>query len=130
MLAHRNSASCTTPESFVFCKADGSPMHPDILRRDVLYPTLGRLGLERPARASGFHAFRHTAASLVNAETGNVKLAQHLLGHSTPTMTDVYTHISKEAEREGVEAIGRAVFSDLFGIVRNSSNKTEPAPVN
>lgn len=30
-------------EDFVFCKGDGSPLHPDVLRKDVLYPALDRL---------------------------------------------------------------------------------------
>ena len=67
---------------FVFCKPDGTPYHPDVLRKDVLYPTLDRLQIPRPARASGFHAFRHSAATVVSAQTGNLKLAQKLLGHS------------------------------------------------
>jgi len=42
-----------------------------------------------------FHAFRHSVASILNACTGNLKLAQRLLGHSTVDMTaDVYTHTS------------------------------------
>jgi hypothetical protein len=42
----------------------------------------------------------------------------------------IYTHISKEAEREAAEAIERAVFGDLFEIVRNSSNKIDSARPN
>jgi integrase len=64
------------------CKPDGSPLHPDVLRRNVLYPVLDRLRIASPPRASGFHAFRHSVGSLINAETGNLKLAQKLLGHS------------------------------------------------
>ena len=47
-----------------------------MLRRDVLYPVLDRLHIPRPARNSGFHCFRHSVGSFVNAQTGNLKLTQ------------------------------------------------------
>ena len=99
------------PDDFVFCKKDGASLNPDVLRRDVLYPTLDRLGFPRPKRGAGFHAFRHSAASFINAQTGNLKLAQKLLGHSDiATTADVYTHTSAESEREATLAIERAIF--------------------
>ncbi len=71
----------------------------------------------RPSGASGFHAFRHSVGSLINAQTGNLKLAQNLLGHSTINMTaDVYTHVSKESAREAAQAVERAIYGDLFPI--------------
>src|SRR5262249_38772605 len=83
-LARRvNCSTRTAPEDFVFNKPDGSPLNPDVLRRDVLYPVLDRLGISREKRAAGFHTFRHSAATFINSETGNLKLAQKLLGHST-----------------------------------------------
>lgn len=73
---HKDKTLHKGPESFVFCKRDGSPLQPDVLRRDVLYPTLDRLQIPRSARSGGFHAFRHSAGSFINSETGNLKLAQ------------------------------------------------------
>ena len=91
----------------------------------MLYPTLDRLGISRPSGASGFHAFRHSVGSLINAQTGNLKLAQNLLGHSTINMTaDVYTHVSRESEREAALAVERAIYGDLFPVVPNSGTGT------
>jgi integrase len=65
----------------------------------VLYPTLDRLGIARNSRAAGFHTFRHSAATIVNQKTGNLKLVQKLLGHSNlSTTADVYTHTSADAD--------------------------------
>src|SRR5262249_12128356 len=75
------------PEDFIFCKTDGTSLHPDVIRKDVLYPTLDRLGMARTKRESGFHAFRHAAATLINQRTGDMKLAQKLLGHANLTTT-------------------------------------------
>ena len=59
----------------------------------MLYPILDRLGIPRTSRAAGFHTFRHSAATIVNQKTGNLKLVQKLLGHShLGTTADVYTH--------------------------------------
>jgi integrase len=70
------------PEDFVFCNKRGSPLNPDVLRKDVLYPILDRLRIPRRSGTSGFHTFRHSAASILNERTGNLKLAQKLLGQS------------------------------------------------
>jgi integrase len=128
---HFREAAHNGIEDFVFCKADGIPFHPDVLRKDVLYPTLDRLGIPRSSRTSGFHTFRHSAASFINAETGNLKLAQKLLGHSTIEMTAaVYTHGSVEAEREGALAVERAIYGDLFLKLFPTGNKSSNAAVN
>jgi integrase len=118
-------------EDFVFCSKDGSPLNPDVLRKDVLYPILDRLRIPRSSGASGFHTFRHSAASILNESTGNLKLAQRLLGHSTVNMTaNVYTHTSAESEREAALAIERAVCGDLFPVVPNLGKRNNNTAVN
>jgi integrase len=81
--------------------------------------------------ASGFHAFRHTAGSVVEAQTGRLKLAQRLLRHSNlSTTADVYTHTTKQAEREAAVALERAYFGDLFPVVPNLGNGNKKEAVN
>jgi integrase len=118
------------PEDFVFCSKDGSPLNPDVLRKDVLYPILDRLRIPRSSGASGFHTFRHSAASILNERTGNLKLVQKLLGHSTVDMSaKVYTHTSAESEREAALAIERAIYGDLFPVVPNLGNRNKSVAV-
>jgi integrase len=119
------------PEDYVFCGKTGTPLNPDVLRKDVLYPLLDRLQIPRSSGASGFHTFRHSAASILNERTGNLKLAQKLLGHSTIDMTaNVYTHTSDESEREAALAIERAIGGDLFPKLFPTGNKTSNRAVN
>ncbi|MFZ0521028.1 MAG: site-specific integrase [Candidatus Acidiferrales bacterium] len=128
---HREASDIKGSNDFVFCKRDGSPLHPDVLRKDVLYPVLDRLRISRPSRTSGFHAFRHSVGSLINAETGNLKLAQKLLGHSNINMTaDVYTHTSQESEREAARVVERAIYGDLFPVCSSIENGNKTAAVN
>ncbi len=119
------------PTDLVFCKANGAPFHPDVVRKDVLYPTLDRLGIPRPARGSGFHCFRHSAGSFVNAQTGNLKLAQKLLGHSRyETTANIYTHASSDQEREAAEALERAIFGESVRNVRENTNNKGSQVIN
>jgi integrase len=86
--------------AYVFSKEDGAPLHPEVVRKDVLYPILDRLGIKRMPRESGFHRFRYSAGSFVNAETGDLKLAQSLLGHTQlSTTANIYTHMLPSAEK-------------------------------
>jgi Phage integrase family len=51
----------------------------------------------------GFHAFRHTCASMLFADGRNVKQVQEWLGHATPTITlDVYVHLLDEGVGEAL----------------------------
>jgi integrase len=111
---HMESSPFQGPEDFVFHKSDGSPVDPDVFRSDVLYPALRQLGIPILRRASGFHMFRHTAASLINKETGNMKLSQAQLGHANVQITaDVYTHLDETQKRKAAEALERGVFGKL-----------------
>jgi integrase len=118
LVVQKQNSNHSGQDDFVFCKDDGSPLNPDVLRRDVLYPTLDRLGIVRSRRAAGFHTFRHSAATIVNQKTGNLKLVQKLLGHSNlSTTADVYTHTSADADRSAALALEQAIFGDLFQVV-------------
>jgi len=101
------------------------------LRWDILYPALDRLRIVRSPRSSGFHRFRHSAATIVNQQTGNLKLVQRLLGHSNlGTTADVYTHTFTEAEREAALALEQAIYGDLFSNVLETENKKSSATAN
>jgi hypothetical protein len=62
----------------------------------------------------------HVVTEVLNEQTGNLKLAQKFLGHSTIEMTaDICTHTSAEAEREAAVALERAIYGELFPVVPN-----------
>jgi len=77
---HRESSLHRGPDDFVFCKKDGLTLDPDVLRKDALYPILERLGIPRKKGASGFHTFRHSAASIVNEQRGNLSWRRNSSG--------------------------------------------------
>lgn len=55
-----------------------------------------------------FHDTRHTAATRIVRVTGNLKMAQHLLGHTSVTTTARYAHVTHDDLRQGMEAAARA----------------------
>ena len=57
-----------------------------------------------------FHAFRHTHASLLLNAGIPYKELQHRLGHTTLAMTmDIYSHLSKDKEKEAVSYYEKAI---------------------
>jgi len=83
---------------------------------------------ERQGR--GFHTFRHSAASFINSQTGNLKLAQKLLGHATIDLTaGIYTHTNPEEERQAAVAVKRAIYGDLFPNLFPTGNNSSVAAV-
>lgn len=53
-----------------------------------------------------FHSLRHTFATLLIAAGVNVKTAQSLLRHSTPTLTlGLYTHTLKGSEQRAIDCL-------------------------
>lgn len=62
--------------------------------------TRGRAGIENYR----FHDNRHTAATRLVRSTGNIKLAQQLLGHSEIATTSRYSHVTKDDLRAGLKA--------------------------
>lgn len=51
-----------------------------------------------------FHDTRHTAATRLVRATGNIRLAQRLLGHTEIATTTKYAHVTNEDLRAGLEA--------------------------
>lgn len=46
------------------------------------------------------HTFRHTFATLLLEEDVDIKYIQNLLGHSSITTTQIYTHVNMAKQRQ------------------------------
>lgn len=54
-----------------------------------------------------FHDLRHTAATRVLRQTGNLRLVQRLLGHANIATTARYSHVTQDDLRAALEATAR-----------------------
>jgi integrase len=88
LLAHRRD-SYIGPKAPVFASKAGTPLNVNNVRNRVLDPAAKSVGL-----TVGFHAFRHTCASLLFERGRNVKQVAVWLGHADPSFTlRTYVHL-------------------------------------
>jgi integrase len=112
--AHKQQSRWSADEDFIFARLDGMPYDPDSLRRSVLYPALDACKIERSNREHGFHIFRHTAGSIVHAQSRDLKLTQELLGHTRiSTTSDIYVHVDEKVAEEATEILAREITGEL-----------------
>lgn len=83
------------PESrFVFPTRTGKPVATSHLRR-VVKRAAREAGVAEAERVSP-HTLRHTFATDLYRETGNLRLVQKALGHASIQTTQIYTHVLDE----------------------------------
>lgn len=89
---------------YVFTREDGRPYHPEHFS-----DRFARLASAAGVRVIRLHDLRHTAATLMLEDGTPVKVAQELLGHSSPTITQaLYQHVLPGmAESAGERLSGR-----------------------
>lgn len=91
------------PSGLVFVRPDGRPLDGIAITRRF-QAALAAAGLP----TMRFHDLRHSAASLLHAQGVPPKVAQAILGHSTVTTTlGIYTHLTKDLNRDAAEALDR-----------------------
>lgn len=87
-------------EDLVFTSRAGTAIDPDNLRNRVLKPAVKAVG----ADWAGFHAFRHTFASLMIAAGANLLQLSRALGHHSPAFTlAVYGHLLADEEAPALD---------------------------
>ncbi|MGD9496687.1 MAG: tyrosine-type recombinase/integrase [Armatimonadota bacterium] len=83
----------------LFCSRQASPLGPK-----AIYRMMDRLS--EAARLDGKHLhphmLRHTAATMALRNSGDLLATQHLLGHSDPSVTRVYCHLTTADVRRTV----------------------------
>jgi integrase len=99
------SGSAWRERGLVFVRADGEALSASVVTH-AFQSHLAAAGLPRMP----FHSLRHTAASLMVEATGDLKMAQAVLGHATIGLTaDTYTHIQDSQLRRAASALDAVV---------------------
>lgn len=86
-------------EKAFFLNRSGVRLSPQTIRADI--HLLARAAA-LPRRVTP-HTFRHTLATLLLDEGVDIRFIQHLLGHSSLSTTQIYTHVSQSSQRHILE---------------------------
>src|SRR5262249_44070430 len=85
----------------VFCRYDGSPLHPDLITRRFR-ALVEQTGLPRIR----LHDLRHTYATLALRAGVHPKVVSERLGHATVWITlDPYSHVAPSLDRQAAETV-------------------------
>lgn len=115
---HRLSAS-VSPYDLVFCNKEGQPLDPDNMVKREFIPTLSFAGLRKVC----FHSLRHSYASLLIAQSENIKFIQSQLGHaSVQTTLDRYGHLLPVNQY----GVGSKIDKQIFGVSANTRLTKQP----
>ena len=91
---------------FVFCRADGSPIHPDMLT-EWFYRHTKAAKLPRIR----FHDLRHTHATLALSAGVHPKVVSERLGHASVVITlDTYSHSIPAMQEEAASKVASLLF--------------------
>ncbi len=88
-------------ESYVFCKEDGEKFTGDYFSRRF----------KRACRAAGmdksihFHSLRHSFASNLAQQGVSLYVIKELLGHSSVSTTEIYSHLNLETLKEAISVL-------------------------
>ena len=120
---HKQQSDWQDPNDFVFSRSYGSPLDPDFLRKEVLYPALDAAGITRGERSHGFHLFRHSAGSIIHAATEDLKLAQEQLRHTQiSTTSDIYVHLEPKVAQKASNVLAEEIFPNCVLVVSSASD--------
>jgi integrase len=121
LVAHREQSSFAADEDLIFCREDGRPLNPSALRNH-LYEAMEAAKIQRTKQQYGFHIFRHSAGTLLYAQSRDLKLVQGTLGHADlSTTSDIYVHLDDKIVGEGMEILAREILGNCDPTVTQES---------
>lgn len=94
------------PHNLLFANTKGKPWKADNLLTHHLHPLLKRLEIQR----TGFHAFRHASATILDRMKAPLKIRQQRMGHASAEITlSRYTHVIDEDARAVAASFDRFI---------------------
>ena len=96
----RARIALSLPDDLLFRNALGNPLTPQTLRLRLRKLGQALLCTQRVTP----HKLRHTAATLLLEQGVDIRFVQRLLGHSSISTTEIYTHVSDQSLRAALEA--------------------------
>jgi integrase/recombinase XerC len=99
MAVGRPQLSKNSNDSAVFIGARGKRIDQRVVRK-IVYEAMQALGT---SKKMGPHALRHSAATHLLEGGADLRTVQEILGHSSLSTTQIYTHVSEERIKKAYE---------------------------
>ena len=95
----------------LFATRTGTPWDANMQRKRRFRSLLKALNIQVP-RGTGFHAFRHANAAMMDRLRVPMKVRQERLGHSDASITlDIYTHVIGDDSKAAASQLGAIVWT-------------------
>ena len=92
----------------------------NLMRREI-EPVCDRLKIPR----FGWHSLRHTFSTIAENNRVPISVVQSLLGHTSPSMTMLYTHAQDDAKQAALEQVSRVLFPNVPKLVEFAKPATK-----
>lgn len=93
---YRANATDIDSSNWFFINRLGNPLS-DQSVRNMITKYASQVGIKQHITP---HMFRHTFATMLLEEDVDIRYIQHLLGHSSITTTQIYTHVTTKKQRD------------------------------
>ncbi len=100
-------------ESYVFCKPDGTPYHPERFSREFerKQDQFNRANPDTVLPRLGLHGLRHTWATLALGAGIDIKIVSDRLNHSSSAITrEIYTHVTPPMKSDAADRVADVIF--------------------
>ena len=100
-------------EGWIFCRADGVPLHPERFSREFLrkQDAYNKANPEDPLPRLKLHGLRHTWATLALEEGIDIHVVSDRLDHSSTHITsEIYTHVRRPLQSDAADRVAARIF--------------------
>ncbi len=99
-------------DDWIFCRADGAPLHPERFSREFLrkQETYNKAHPDEPLPRLKLHGLRHTWATLALEEGIDIHVVSDRLDHSSTHVTSqIYTHVRRPLQSDAADRVAARI---------------------
>src|SRR5690606_18986253 len=100
-------------EGWIFCRADGVPLHPERFSRELLrkQDAYNKADPAAPLPRLKRHGLRHTCAALARERGIDIHVVSDRVDHSSTHITSqIYTHVRRPLQSDAADRVAAKIF--------------------
>ncbi|MFV0316131.1 MAG: tyrosine-type recombinase/integrase [Microthrixaceae bacterium] len=113
-------------DGWIFCRADGAPLHPERFSREFLrkQDAYNKAHRDEPLPRLKLHGLRHTWATLALEEGIDIHVVSDRLDHSSTHVTSrIYTYVRRPLQSDAADRVAARIFRGDRASVRRSPSR-------